>query len=156
MGLYALYTLWGSALLLFGAGITLPMLTVEKWLWRDDPVSLLSGLGDLFVRGHWPLALGIAIVSVVLPLAKFALLWMALRGHTSRWLGWAHAAGRWAMLDVLVVAVLIVSVKIGAFATVTVNAGLYSFALSVVIVMVLTQVLHSSSRVPQHAKHFSS
>lgn len=49
-----------------------------------------------------------------------------------------HNYGRWAMLDVLVVAILLVSIKLGAIASVEIHAGLYWFAASVLIVMFVT------------------
>ncbi len=49
-----------------------------------------------------------------------------------------HEYGRWAMLDVMVVAVLIVTVKLGAIATIQVHAGLYIFGASVVLLMFIT------------------
>jgi paraquat-inducible protein A len=50
-----------------------------------------------------------------------------------------HDYGRWAMLDVMVVAVLIVASKLSVLASVEVHVGLYVFGLSVILVMLLTQ-----------------
>jgi paraquat-inducible protein A len=50
-----------------------------------------------------------------------------------------HEYGRWAMLDVMVVAVLIVTVKLGALASIEIHNGLYIFGLAVVLIMFITQ-----------------
>ncbi len=49
-----------------------------------------------------------------------------------------HDWGRWAMLDVLVIAVLIVVVKSGAAVQVHVEPGLYLFSAAVLLIMLLT------------------
>ena len=49
-----------------------------------------------------------------------------------------HEYGRWAMLDVMVGAVLIATVKSGAVASISVHAGLYVFGLAVLITMIIT------------------
>ncbi len=60
-----------------------------------------------------------------------------------RYLHLMHEYGRWAMLDVMVVAVLIVTVKLGAIASVQVHYGLYVFGAAVVLIMFITkQVVH--------------
>ena len=50
-----------------------------------------------------------------------------------------HDYGRWAMLDVMVVAMLIVSVKLGAIASIQIHAGLYVFGGAVLLIMLITQ-----------------
>jgi len=43
------------------------------------------------------------------------------------------------MLDVMVVAVLIVTVKLGALASIEIHPGLYIFGLAVLLIMYITQ-----------------
>ena len=50
-----------------------------------------------------------------------------------------HDYGRWAMLDVMVVAMLIVTVKIGAIASIQIHPGLYVFGAAVLLIMLTTQ-----------------
>ena len=50
-----------------------------------------------------------------------------------------HEYGRWAMLDVMVVAVLIVTVKLGALASIEIHPGLYIFGTAVLLIMFATQ-----------------
>ena len=46
--------------------------------------------------------------------------------------------GKWSMLDVFVVALLLVSLKLGALAKVEVHYGLYFFTASVILTMALS------------------
>ncbi|OQX45604.1 MAG: paraquat-inducible membrane protein A, partial [Candidatus Sedimenticola endophacoides] len=57
-----------------------------------------------------------------------------------------HEYGRWSMLDVFVVALLVVSVKLDAIARVQIHYGLYAFSAAVLITMLVT------ARVARHAE----
>jgi paraquat-inducible protein A len=132
------------ALLLLALGVTLPLLTVERFYVFTNTVSLLSALGRLGERGHWGLALLIGSFSLAFPTLKLLLLaaiWN-LEGANSprqrRHLRWLARFGRWSMLDVFVVALLVVSVKLGALAQARVEIGIYAFAASVILTMLLS------------------
>ena len=53
-----------------------------------------------------------------------------------RTLGWVETIGRWSMLDVFVVAILVVVIKLSMVSDVEVHTGLYVFVLAVVVSMV--------------------
>jgi paraquat-inducible protein A len=80
-----------------------------------------------------------------MPIAKIILLFNLLLPSThhpnrrKKLLHLMHDYGRWAMLDVMVVAILIVSVKLGAIASIQVHAGLYIFGTAVLLIMFITQ-----------------
>ena len=57
-----------------------------------------------------------------------------------------HDYGRWAMLDVMVVAMLIVTVKLGAIASIQIHPGLYVFGAAVLLIMLITQLTVSTLR----------
>jgi len=79
----------------------------------------------------------------VFPVAKLAyLLYLWNRkgydlGRRHRLLQWLGRAGRWSMLDVFVVALLVVSVKLQWIADVEVRFGLYAFGASVLLTMLV-------------------
>ncbi|MEE9447898.1 MAG: paraquat-inducible protein A, partial [Arenicellales bacterium] len=60
---------------------------------------------------------------------------------TQRYLHWIQKLGKWSMLDVFVVAVLVVAVKLRAIAEVQMHYGLYAFAVSVLLTMWLSSKL---------------
>ena len=123
-----------SAMLVFPAAVTLPFLKVEQ-LGIVAQRSLTGGIVDLYVHGQPLIATLIVVFSLVLPPVKLMLiLYLAsgARGTGDRQRAWLHTAveqtGRWGMLDVLLVAVLIALVKLGDLVTFHPGPGLYVFA----------------------------
>ncbi|MET0065988.1 MAG: paraquat-inducible protein A [Candidatus Thiodiazotropha sp.] len=140
--LLALLMLSGVLLL---AGLWMPMLTLTKFVFIANSFSVISGVVELFRRDQWFLFLVVGLFSVVLPLLKILLLFLLLRhrtvrsARTARLLKLMHDYGRWAMLDVMVVAVMIVTVKLGVVAEVEIHPGLYLFGTAVLLIMYITQ-----------------
>ncbi len=134
----------GITVLLLGIGLFAPIITLKKFVLIENTFSVLSGTIELLREGHYFLFLIIGVFSVVIPLLKILVLNMLLSGrkkHTDRldkYLHWMHLYGKWSMLDVFVVAVLVVSVKLGVIASVEMRAGLYAFAAAVLFTMYIT------------------
>lgn len=136
--------LWLIATLAFLLGVALPIMTIEKFWLLQNRFSILSAVWQLWVEGRYGLLLLIGCFSLLLPLLKLAVIGQALLQlpaadvRSSKLLHWIHVMGRWSMLDVFVVAVMVVSVKLSAVAAVQMHAGLYAFALSILLTMLLT------------------
>ncbi len=126
----------------FVVGVFLPMLTLTKFYFSENSFSIVSGIIEMAQRGQILLLLIIASFSIVIPIAKiyvlFNLLLVRPNSKTQRILHLMHEYGRWAMLDVLVVAVLVVTVKLKAIASIEVEPGLYVFASAVLLIMYVT------------------
>lgn len=137
---------------LFLLGIFLPMLTISKFIIVSHSFSVISGVIELLRNGQVLLFVVVAGFSIVLPLMKIGVLFKLLgTGHmetpkTKRYLHLMHEYGRWAMLDVMVVAVLIVTVKLGAIASIEVHWGLFVFGASVLLIMLITNKVVSLTR----------
>ena len=131
-----------SVLLL--AGFFMPMLTLTKFLIIANSFSIVSGLAALYEQGQWLVFIAIGLFSVVIPLLKVGLLFLLLlHGEVrspsyARLLKLMHDYGRWAMLDVMVVAVMIVTVKLGVVAQIEIHPGLYIFGAAVLLIMYIT------------------
>jgi paraquat-inducible protein A len=129
---------------LLGIGLIAPVITLKKFVLIENTFSVLGGVLALLREGQVFLFLVIAGFSVLLPLLKLGVLFRLLSGrghrtaHLDRYLHWMHLYGKWSMLDVFVVAVLVVAVKLGAIASVEMRAGLYAFAAAVVLTMYIT------------------
>ncbi|MCG6885703.1 MAG: paraquat-inducible protein A [Proteobacteria bacterium] len=130
--------------LLFLAGVLSPMLTVTRFMVVNNTFSVVSGIFQLLQDGQYILFIVVAGFSVVLPLLK---LWVLYRltgidaqkpRRMAHYLYWMHEYGRWAMLDVMVVAVLIVAVKLKMVASIEVHYGLYLFGGAVLMMSYLT------------------
>lgn len=120
------------------------MITLTKLVFFENSFSVVSGIVELFKHGQYPLFVIVGVFSVILPIMKISVLYLLLSRRSSnntnikRYLSLMHEYGRWAMLDVMVVAVLIVTVKLGAVASVQVHAGLYVFGSAVLLIMYIT------------------
>jgi paraquat-inducible protein A len=129
---------------LLAAGLYLPMLTLTKFLFIANSFSVVSGILELLRRGHWILFILVGLFSVVFPITKILLLYLLLRlreVNSKRYLHLLklmHDYGRWGMLDVMVVAVMIVAVKLDVIAEVEIHTGLYLFAAAVLLIMYIT------------------
>lgn len=132
------------AALLLLIGLVAPVITLNKFVLIHNTFSVLSGVIELLKGGQIFLFLLITGFSVVLPILKLWVLYgivsntEASKDRVRRQLHWMHRYGRWSMLDVFVVAVLVVAVKLGALASVEMRYGLYAFAASVLLTMLIT------------------
>lgn len=137
--------LLASALLI--AGFVTPIMTITQFVFLSHSFSILSGVWQLWQQGHFTLFILIGVFSILLPIAKVLLLFRMLHPdaehpeYRRKLLRLMHDYGRWAMLDVMVVAMLIVSVKLGAIATIQVHVGLYIFGGAVLLIMLITQAV---------------
>ncbi|MCG3149532.1 MAG: Paraquat-inducible protein A [Verrucomicrobiae bacterium] len=134
---------------LFFIAVCLPLMHVEKQLlwkrWRNE-YSVITGVVGLFEQREHFLAAVLFFFSVVFPLVKLTLLWglwllrlpEERRQALLRWLG---ILGKWSMLDVFVVAMLIVLVKLGPVVRVEAQPGVYVFAMAILLSMISTMYM---------------
>lgn len=112
---------------------------------QTQSYTLLGGIIEFFQLGMWPLALLVLFASITIPLMKLAgmalMLISAQRGST-RFLHGRTVAykvidfiGRWSMIDVFMVSILVALVHFGQLANVTANMGSICFAGVVVLTM---------------------
>jgi paraquat-inducible protein A len=105
--------------------------------------TIMSGVLYFISHGDWPLALVIFTASVAVPLLKLIVLVFLLVSvqRRSRWRNrdrtvlyrFTEAVGRWSMVDVFVVTILVALVKLGALANIEAGLGAVYFALVVII-----------------------
>jgi paraquat-inducible protein A len=126
------------AFLLFGTGIFFPFFHVTKFWVFDDAVSVVGGIITLFREGEYFLFAVLTLFTLVFPCVKLGLLavvWLE-REHdlarVRRLHGWVGSLGKWSMLDVFVVAILIVAMKSAGVAHIQIGPGLYLFTFSVI------------------------
>ncbi len=107
--------------------------------------TILSGVAYLGNSGSWPLAVLVFVASVLVPLLKLLALGY-LAASTQRRSRLRHRQktrlyrlleyiGRWSMLDVFVVMVLVALVKVGALANIEAGPGAMWFGAVVVLTM---------------------
>lgn len=105
--------------ILFVFGIFMPMITITRFIIAKNSFSLISGAFELLRNGQILLFIVVTGFSIVLPVMKITILFKLLskgineNPKLKRYLHLMHEYGRWAMLDVMVVAVLVVTVRLG-------------------------------------------
>ena len=125
----------GSTALLL-VGLSLPLMHARQMFWKSS-YSVWAGVVELWRQGEAALAIIVFFFSMVFPsikLTALAVIWFARLPDAgrSRLLHWLGALGKWSMLDVFVVAILIVLVKLGPLANVEPRVGVYVFAAAIV------------------------
>ncbi len=125
-------------------GMIAPLITLKKFIVIENTFSLLSGAVQLIKDGQWFLFIVVTLFSIILPIAKLTVLYRVLSLTDSqgvqiqRYLYWIHRLGKWSMLDVFVVAILLVTVKLGFIASVELHYGIYAFATAILLSMYIT------------------
>ena len=124
-------------------GLVSPIITLKQFVLIQNTFSVVGGVVALLKEGKLFLFGIISVFSIILPLLKIAVLAKLLGAEMpsekiNRYLHWMHLYGKWSMLDVFVVAVLVVVVKLGVVASVEIHYGLYAFAIAVLLTMIIT------------------
>lgn len=140
----ALNLLLASAALAFGVGIWAPMLTLTRLVFLENTFSVLSGIQQLYLEGEYPLFVILGLFTLVLPVIKLTLLawaWNRPWSANRRWLCWLDVLGKWSMLDVFVVALLVVAIQMRWLADVVVQPGIYVFCAAILLAMLAVRRL---------------
>ena len=119
-----------SSVMLLMIALSQPFLRSTKLLLFNKDTSLLKGFVVLAEDGQWLLLLIVVVLTIVLPLCKIITYGVLPFVHEilqSRLLIILNVVSKWAMLDVFVVAILVVTVKLGALAQVSLLPGFYWF-----------------------------
>ena len=138
--------------LLLALGMVLPIMTIKTLVFMRHSFSVVSGIIDLFKGGKFALFFIVLVFSIIFPVLKLTFLtaivvgWRKHKPSTQRYLALLHDYGRWAMLDVFVVAVLVVALKLGSIANVKIHYGLYVFSIAVLLTMWITHLVVVAER----------
>lgn len=132
-----------AAILLVPANVY-PVMTVIS-MGKGEPDTIMSGVIHLMDAGMYPIAAVVFIASVFVPLMKLAgILVLLLVVHWRLRLSprqctvmyrWIEFIGRWSMLDLFMISILVTLVDLGAIASVAAGTGATAFASVVVTTM---------------------
>ena len=133
-----------AAVLLYLPANLLPIMHVTS-LGQARSDTILSGAQFLLAHGMWPLALIVFVASVLIPITKILILVYLLVSvqrrsprrplDRARLYRFTEFVGRWSMVDVFVVAVLVALVHLGQVAQIEAGPGALYFAGVVVLTM---------------------
>ena len=134
------YTI-ASLLLYFPANL-LPILRVESFAGTQSS-TIVTGVIQFWEEGDYPVAIIIFVASVVIPILKIIAIVSLCFAATSGWqprgmtklYRITEFVGRWSMVDVFVVAILVGVVQLGSTISIHPGAGAVSFAAVVVLTM---------------------
>ena len=133
-----------AALVLYVPANIYPIMTVSQF-GDGEADTILSGVIRLIESGMWPLALLVFVASVMIPVLKICAIAYLLRSvhkhSTARLVERARLyraiefIGRWSMVDIFMVSILIAIVRLGKLATIEPGGGAIAFAGVVVLTM---------------------
>jgi paraquat-inducible protein A len=136
------------------ASVFMPALQVKQFFFFKDTITIWDAIAKLFERGEWVIGPVLFLFTIAFPLFKlFAIIHLfasrsltdpRLEQHLTR----LESIGRWSMLDVMVAALMIVSLTATGLAEARFLPGMYLFTFSVVATLLL------SSRVGILARRF--
>lgn len=137
-----------TAAILYIPANVLPIMTVSS-LGQGDPSTIMSGIIQLVQHGMFPIAAVVFIASILVPTFKLVgigLLLFSVQRHqplSARqriiMYRFIEFIGRWSMLDIFVIAILVAVVNFGRLANIEANLGAVAFS-SVVILTMLAAV----------------
>ena len=128
--------------MLYPIAMVLPVMEIERFGYASD-ASIWSGMVGLLSEGHWFVGMVVLLFSVVAPVGKLGLLFVLCVGRRhvpqrdrARAYRLIEFIGRWGMVDVLLVAVLVAVVKLGDLVTVTPGPGVVVFGVVVILSLI--------------------
>ncbi|MEI7431128.1 MAG: paraquat-inducible protein A [Betaproteobacteria bacterium] len=133
-----------AAAILYIPANVMPMMITSS-LFGTQTDTILSGVVFLYTSGSWMLALVVFIASIAVPLAKISALVFLLLSvqRRSKWqpeqrtrlYRLIEVMGRWSMLDIYVIAILVALVQLKALASVQAGPAALAFGAVVVLTM---------------------
>jgi len=134
-----------AAIILYIPANVVPIMTATQF-GRTQSDTILTGVAYLVDTGQWPLALLIFFASIVVPILKILILifllvsvqlgvrWRPL--ERTKLYRLTERVGRWSMVDIYVVTILVALVQLGALANIEAEAGAIYFGAVVVLTMI--------------------
>ena len=133
-----------TAAIMYVPANVLPVMTVVHF-GRGEPDTILSGVKQLIGAGMWPVALLVFFASITVPVLKLIGLTFLLitTQRRSRWrlrdrslmYRIIEQVGRWSMVDIFMISILVALVNLGSLATIEPGVGAICFAAVVIITM---------------------
>lgn len=135
-----------TALIFYIPANIYPFMTIELYGSRNSS-TIWDGIISLVDAGSWPIALIVLLASIVIPFLKIMILfYLGLTASThkhakfkTRLYKAVEVLGRWSMLDIFLLAVLVAIMKLGPWTTVRPEPGALWFVLVVIFTIFASQ-----------------
>lgn len=138
-----------TGLILFLPANLLPFISIEMY-GRKNVSTLWESVIALYHSGSILIALVVLVASIIIPFAKLLILLYLLSANYRDNVGegerklqrkiyhYLEGIGRWSMLDIFIVAIMVAVFKFGKWTTVKVELGAILFSIVVVLTMIAT------------------
>ena len=133
-----------TAIILYIPANLLPI-TLTTALGKTEGDTIMQGVIYFMFSGDWPVALVILTASILVPLLKMVALTyllVSVQRHSShrpldraKIYRMVEFVGRWSMIDVFVVTIMVALVQLGAVASIAAGSGAIFFCAVVIITM---------------------
>jgi paraquat-inducible protein A len=134
-----------AACILYVPANLLPVMTVTSF-GQGEPDTILSGVKTLIAAGMWPVAILVFFASITVPVLKIvALIFLLIsvqrrspwrpRDRTVLYRA-VESVGRWSMVDIFMISILVALVNLGAIASIVPGPGAIAFAAVVILTMI--------------------
>lgn len=147
-GMTRAWALICTALILYFPANLYPVMNMD-FAGAKEGATILAGVRELLLSGMWPLALLVFFASVTVPMLKLiGLGFLLISVHRkSTWhprertviYRIVDSIGRWSMLDIFVLAILVALVRFDSLATIAPGPGAISFAAVVIATMLAAE-----------------
>ena len=132
-----------AALILYPIAMTLPMLRIEQF-GHENETSIVRGIIELLAHGQIIVGIIVLFCSIIFPLGKLIGILLITSGglgvmadrHRAFTYRLIEFTGRWGMLDVLLVAVLVAALKLGNMFEVRPGPAALAFTVCVMLSLV--------------------
>ena len=132
-----------TALIFYIPANLYPFMTIEMYGVRNTS-TVWGGIVQLADMGSWAIAIIVFLASILIPLLKLLILFYLVFSKPSekthknkvRLYKFVEAIGRWSMLDIFLLAVLVAIMKLGPLARVEPGFGSFMFLLVVIFTMI--------------------
>ncbi|MBI1336906.1 MAG: hypothetical protein GC164_08085 [Phycisphaera sp.] len=124
----------------------LPFIRVDKLIFFKDEYTLPHSIAVMWSSRNYFLAIVILLFSILFPYAKLVTLgvvwfWRMEEQDRDKALHWLAVLGKWSMLDVFVVALVIVLTQSKGGVEARPRPGIYVFAGAIMVSMVVTMMI---------------
>jgi paraquat-inducible protein A len=135
-----------TALILYIPANIYPFMTIEMYGNRNSS-TIWGGILSLNESGSWPIALIVFLASMLIPFFKLIILFylgltasnQARPQFKAKLYRIVEVIGRWSMLDIFLLAVLVAIMKLGPWTNVRPEIGSLMFALVVIFTMLASE-----------------
>jgi len=138
------WALLAAAIIMYIPANIYPIMTTTL-LGQSNPSTIIGGVIELWQKGSWPIAAVIFFASIIVPVGKIlALIWLSFviqksnefsANTRTRLYRVTEFIGRWSMVDLFVVAILVALIRSGNLMSITPGPAALAFGAVVILTM---------------------